>query len=176
MIMQYGYGMPIYVGGKYQRGHGLGNIFGSLFRTALPMLKSVGKKIGKQALTSGARFASDILGGDDVKTATKRRAKEGGLSFLRDIAGGSEPPRKKKKKSRGGPKKAQMGGSYYQIRQTTTRGRGNGRGRSRGKGSRGGQRGHSIIQNLNRVIKQRTKYTPRSRATGVQRRDIFSLE
>jgi len=169
MIMQYGYGMPIYIGGKYQRGHGLGNIFGSLFRSALPMLKSVGKKIGKQALTSGARFASDIIGGDDFKTAAKRRAKEGGLSFLRDVAGGSgPPPKKKQKKSRRTPKKAQVGGSYYQIRQTTTRRR------SGKKDGRGGQRGHSITQNLNRIIKQRTKHKPRSRATGSRTRDIFS--
>jgi len=48
-----GGGFPYYVG-QYQRGHGIGSIFSSLFRTAVPFLtrglKAGGKAIGKAVL------------------------------------------------------------------------------------------------------------------------------
>ena len=40
-----------------QRGHGYGSVLSGLFRSAIPMLK----RIGKQALTPGAHVASDML-------------------------------------------------------------------------------------------------------------------
>ena len=36
---QVGNGQFVYSGRRYQKGHGLGNLLGSLFRTALPMIK-----------------------------------------------------------------------------------------------------------------------------------------
>ena len=38
-LNQAGRGYPVYVGTRYQRGHGLGSIFGSLFKSAVPLLK-----------------------------------------------------------------------------------------------------------------------------------------
>jgi hypothetical protein len=38
-LNQAGRGYPVYVGTRYQRGHGLGSIFGSLLKSAVPLLK-----------------------------------------------------------------------------------------------------------------------------------------
>ncbi len=64
-----------FVGTAYQRGAGVGSIFSGLFRALLPLAKSAGKAIGKQALRSGAEIASDVLAGQSLKQSTKRRSK-----------------------------------------------------------------------------------------------------
>jgi hypothetical protein len=38
-IHQAGKGYPVFAGRRYQRGHGLGSIFGGLFKAAMPLLK-----------------------------------------------------------------------------------------------------------------------------------------
>jgi hypothetical protein len=38
-LHQAGRGYPVDVGTRYQRGHGLGSIFGSLFKSAVPLSK-----------------------------------------------------------------------------------------------------------------------------------------
>jgi hypothetical protein len=40
-IHQAGKGYPVFAGRRYQRGHGLGSIFGGLFKAAMPLLKKV---------------------------------------------------------------------------------------------------------------------------------------
>ena len=79
--LQRGGKYPVFQGSLIQRGHGLGKILGSLgskvimpvlknsvvpmvkegVKRMLPLVKSGASKLGKQALTSGARAASDIL-------------------------------------------------------------------------------------------------------------------
>jgi hypothetical protein len=44
-LNQAGRGYPVYVGKRYQRGHGLGSIFGSLFKSAFPLLKKGNKPL-----------------------------------------------------------------------------------------------------------------------------------
>lgn len=73
-----GGGLSYYSGSPYQKGYGIGAIFRSLFRTAVPLLKSGAKAIGKQLMSSGLHTLNDISRGDDVKTAVKRRMKEAG--------------------------------------------------------------------------------------------------
>ena len=53
----------------YQRGGGIGNIFRSLFRMILPTAKSAAATVGKQALSTGAQIASDLVQGRDIKEA-----------------------------------------------------------------------------------------------------------
>ena len=53
-------------GAAFQRGYGLGNIFASLGKAILPLVKSGAKAIGKQALKSGVAFASDVLARKNV--------------------------------------------------------------------------------------------------------------
>ena len=65
---QVGHGQ-YFSGAAFQRGYGLGNIFASLGKAILPLVKSVAKTIRKQALKNGVAFASDVLAGKNVKQA-----------------------------------------------------------------------------------------------------------
>ena len=81
-LEQAGSGMPVYGGVSVQRGHGLGSILGGLFRSAMPVLKKVGKAVGKQVVRSGLDVASDVVSGTNVKESLKRRALQGAESLL----------------------------------------------------------------------------------------------
>ena len=70
--------LPVFQGMRGQRGHGFGSVLSGLFRSAMPMLK----RIGKQALTTGAYIASDMLGGKSFSDSAKSRVREGIKSFL----------------------------------------------------------------------------------------------
>ena len=59
----------------YQRGGGLGSIFRGIFRALLPIAKSAGKTVGRQALRTGAEIASDVLSGSNLKDSVKRRSR-----------------------------------------------------------------------------------------------------
>ena len=61
-----------------QRGYGLGSMFRSLFRSAIPFLKSGAKAVGKAALNTGMGVANDVIAGKDLKTATTSRLKQTG--------------------------------------------------------------------------------------------------
>ena len=68
-------------GERYQQGYGLGNIFSSIAKTVLPLVKSGSKAIGKQVLNSGVGFASDVLSGKNAKQAAIDRANQPVLTF-----------------------------------------------------------------------------------------------
>ena len=61
---QKGHGMPVYVGASTQRGHGLGNMIGSLFRRLLPYIQ----RGASAALRTGAQVSDDVRG---LKTITE---------------------------------------------------------------------------------------------------------
>ena len=97
-------------GTQIQRGYGLGNILGGLFRTALPILKQGAKGLGKEVLRTGAEIASDALSGPNVKTAAKTRLKQAGARLLKWAADSqgrrnvtSEPNKRLKRKIIGNP-------------------------------------------------------------------------
>ena len=71
---------------RYQQGYGLGNIFSSIAKTVLPLVKSGFKAIGKQVLCSGVGFASDVLSGKNAKQAAIDRAKAAGSNLLKAAA------------------------------------------------------------------------------------------
>jgi len=77
-VNQAGGALPVFQGSRGQRGHGFGSVLSGLFRSAVPMLK----RIGKQALTTGAYIASDMLGGKKFGEAAKTRVSQGINSFL----------------------------------------------------------------------------------------------
>ena len=66
-VNQAGGALPVFQGSRGQRGHGFGSVLSGLFRSAVPMLK----RIGKQALTTGAYIASDMLGGKNLTSRPK---------------------------------------------------------------------------------------------------------
>ena len=81
-LVQTGHGMGAYSGERFQRGYGLGAIFGPLMRTILPIVKGVGKAVGKQALRTGAEVATDVLQGGTFKEALKTRGKAGAKRLI----------------------------------------------------------------------------------------------
>ena len=103
-LNQVGSGMSFYRGSSHlQRGHGLGGLLGGLFRSAIPLLKKGATAIGKQALQTGMEIADDVMSGQNVKTAAKRRVKQAGRQLAvkagRKIqkGGGKKTPRRKQK-------------------------------------------------------------------------------
>ena len=72
---QAGHGLPGFEGVAFQRGGGLGNFLGRLFRFVLPVAKRVGKAVGKQALTSGADILSDVVKGRNIKESAKEHGR-----------------------------------------------------------------------------------------------------
>src|SRR5215469_18084241 len=72
-LSQSGSGIPVFQGSRTQVGHGLGSIFAGLFRFAMPLLKSLGITLGKQALRTGARIESDVAQGQSFTDSTKKR-------------------------------------------------------------------------------------------------------
>ncbi|GBN18930.1 hypothetical protein AVEN_190190-1 [Araneus ventricosus] len=78
-LQQTGNGLDFYRGTAYQSGYGgVGGLFRSFFRSAIPLFKSGAKAIGKQILKSGLDVMSDISRGDKPKQAAQRRFKEAG--------------------------------------------------------------------------------------------------
>ncbi len=92
-------------GTKYQRGSGIGNIFSSIFRTLLPLAKTVGKTVGRQALSTGAQVASDALAGHNIGDSLNQRGREAAGNLLRKgvrkMTKKRAPAAKKKRQQKG---------------------------------------------------------------------------
>ncbi len=84
---QVGHGMPVFLGARVQRGHGLGNLFAGLVRAAMPLVKKGVKAIGKQGMKTGIQIAGDVFSGHKPKQAAKRRAKQAGLRLIGSALG-----------------------------------------------------------------------------------------
>jgi len=71
--------MPVFVGSRYQRGHGLGSVLSGLFRRFIvPLFKTHGKTLALDALRTGMDVADDVLGsGRGFKESVKKRVPEG---------------------------------------------------------------------------------------------------
>ena len=73
--------MAVFRGSPWQAGHGqhgygLGGLFRSIARVAMPAVKSGAKALGKIALNSGLNLLGDVISGKNVKEAAKTRALE----------------------------------------------------------------------------------------------------
>ena len=73
----HGAGLPIYAGSRRQRG---GSVLGALARTALPVLKRLGRQALKTATRHGIGMAKDVmldtLAGHNIKDSLKERGKQ----------------------------------------------------------------------------------------------------
>ena len=74
--------MPYFAGARVQQGYGLGNLFSSIAKSVLPLVKKSAKILGKQVLQSGVDFASDVLQGENIKQAAIDQAKAAGTNLL----------------------------------------------------------------------------------------------
>ena len=63
-------------GARMQRGYGIGSIFKSLARYAIPLFKQGAKVVGKRALQAATEVGQDVLQGKNVKEAFKSRGKQ----------------------------------------------------------------------------------------------------
>ena len=90
-LHQAGRGYPVYVGTRYQRGHGLGSIFRSLFKSTVPFLKRGAKTLGREALKTGLNLASDVMEEQNVTQAAKSILKSTGQSLLQKAIIGVGP-------------------------------------------------------------------------------------
>ena len=98
---QIGSGLVGYSGSRFQRGAGIGNLFSGLMKAILPMAKTAGRAIGKQALVTGVNVANDALQGRNVKEALEQHGKRGAASLLRRGARKLRKKKTSKKKQKG---------------------------------------------------------------------------
>ena len=63
---QAGGALPYFAGVPYQRGHGLGSLFGGLLRSTVPLITRGAVALGKGALKTGVRIADDVLSGQST--------------------------------------------------------------------------------------------------------------
>ena len=70
----------------YQRGAGLGSFFRGIFRAILPVAKSVGKTVGRQALSTGVQIADDIVSGKTADEAFKTRGRQAASNLVKKAA------------------------------------------------------------------------------------------
>jgi hypothetical protein len=97
--------LPVFRGHYYPHtGYGIGGIISGLFRSAIPLLKPLAKKVakatGKELLRGGTKIFSDVMEGKNLKSAIKSRGLEG-ISNLaekafRNRSGASSRGRKRK--------------------------------------------------------------------------------
>jgi len=70
--------IPVFVGCKFQHGHGLGSMLKGFFRhLVLPFSQSHGKEILANAVKTTAQVADDKLGGKTMKESAKHRIPTG---------------------------------------------------------------------------------------------------
>ena len=97
---QVGGALPYFAGARVQRGHGFGSLFGGLLRSVAPLIKRGALALGNRALKTGAQIAGDLLSGDNIRTAAKRRTKTAGRDLLQSLLATSSPPGKRAAPSR----------------------------------------------------------------------------
>ena len=66
-MRQAGGALHYIAGTQYQRGHGLGSLFGGLLRSAMPLIKGGAVALGKGALKTGVLIADEVLSRQRLK-------------------------------------------------------------------------------------------------------------
>jgi hypothetical protein len=85
-------GYPVFAGRRYQRGHGLGSIFGGLFKAAMPLLKKGAKTLGRGALKTGLNIVGDVVQGRNIKQAAESQLKSIGQNLFQKAVDTVGPP------------------------------------------------------------------------------------
>jgi len=112
--IQYGHGMPVFVGRRIQRGNGIGGVFGSLAKSILlPAIKNIGTSLLQSGLEKATGAVQDIGQGKSIKNAFRdqflgdhtpttlaRSGVKRAAHFLHDLTDGRQrAPRKKRARS-----------------------------------------------------------------------------
>lgn len=97
-----------HTGRRIQRGRGIGSLFGSLFRTLLPLgkklltsdaSKSIARSVGKTLKEAAVDTAMDVLQGKDVKEAAQQSLNKTKRKIASTIRSNTRMITTKKKKS-----------------------------------------------------------------------------
>ena len=97
---QVGHGLPVFVGGRSFRGHGLGSLLAGIGHAVVPLLKSGGKVLLKEGARTGLQVAQDVLSGHRFDTALKQRSHQAGKRLLNQATVGGSRKRIKTKHTR----------------------------------------------------------------------------
>ena len=109
----------VFRGPVYQRGHGLGGLFGRLFRAAVPVFKSTvapalkrgAKAIAREALRTGVGVATDALDGQNALHSLDKHSRAAAKSLINqgsrklDAILTNPPPLRRQRRIRAPPKK-----------------------------------------------------------------------
>ena len=76
LTQQHGRNIVGFRGGRMQRGYGIGDMFKSLVRVAIPLLKRGAKVVGKRALKAATEVGQDVLEVKDVLKSLKSRGSD----------------------------------------------------------------------------------------------------
>ena len=110
---QVGHGLPVFVGGRSYRGHGLGSLLAGIGRAVVPLLKRGGKALLKEGARTGLQVVSDVASGQRVGASLKRRSAQAGKRLLHDAV---NPKRIKTTSKRG---RKQTGAGLRKTQQKT---------------------------------------------------------
>jgi hypothetical protein len=69
--------LPFQRGFGYQTGAGVGDFLRTLWRAILPSIKSVGKAVGQEALSTGSRVFDNVVQGENLKESLKKEGIKG---------------------------------------------------------------------------------------------------
>lgn len=94
-------GGSFYVGARKQLGYGLGGLLAKIGRMVIPILKPVAKSLGRQVLKSGARFAGDVINGQNAKQAFKQNLQQGAKELFMNTTQRGRVRKKVVKRGRG---------------------------------------------------------------------------
>ena len=92
---QVGGALPYFTGARVQREHGFRSLLSGLLRSVAPLIKRGALALGKRALTTGAQIADDVVAGQNVKKAEKRRATAAGRDMMQSLLATPPPPGKR---------------------------------------------------------------------------------
>ena len=74
--------MLVYRGIPQQIGYGLGSIFASIFRRAVPIVKRGMTYLGRKAVEGAVSTARDVLTGENLRSAARRNFHKSGNDIL----------------------------------------------------------------------------------------------
>ena len=97
------------------RGAGIGSIFRSLLRMIIPLAKSAGKSVGKEALATSARILDNLAQGQELKETIKSEAREGVKRIAKRVSGqtGGGPMAKRRRRASKGRKSSKRRGGKF---------------------------------------------------------------
>ena len=90
-LRQAGNGLPVFVGNRFQRGHGIGNVLGGLARMVVPILKRSGRALLKEGVKAGVGVLKDVAGGEGIKASARKRVKQTGSRLLNRVESALAP-------------------------------------------------------------------------------------